>query len=129
MKFIILTILFPTYFLTICTITEAPIPCFAPSTRVHLLWPSPHYRLGPWSTHICIYVLWLIFSSLPTPPWDLSVCSMNPCLWSYFFCQFILFIKSYFKNTYKEIHKYSPLAWIVIYAFINFIKFSHASNT
>ena len=48
---------------------------------------------------LCIYVLWLVSSTffpvLPNTPslWDLSVCSLCPCPWFYFICQFVLFIR------------------------------------
>ena len=91
--------LYRKYFI-VDSITDVPFTSPLPSsTQSSLLLPSCHYH-----TVVCVYKLFthalrlapspsFIHSPLPTPFWQLSVCSMCPCLWSYFVCQVFLFIR------------------------------------
>ena len=73
-------------------------PRVPPPPTHHLIFTvNPHAVV-----HVCelfIHVRCLIPSpsfrdcSPPLPPGSLAVCSMFPCLWLYFVCQFILFIR------------------------------------
>ena len=97
-EFIFFKLIILIYYLLLTLLTDVPyFPRLCPPPPS----PVPHlYHHQPPGLHhivvcvhgVCTYVLWLI-SSLSLTPWDLSVCSMYPCLWSYFVCQFILFIR------------------------------------
>ena len=74
-----------------------PFDHLYPAPALTSLRLSPHCCLCMWVMHICFLANPFPFFHLVAGPpllWQLSVCSMCPCLCFYFVHQFILFIKS-----------------------------------
>ena len=77
--------------------------------------PTSHCCLCPWATNICSLAnLFAVLYPYPLPPfslWQLSVCSMYPCLW---FC----FVHSLFCSldfTYKWDHTVFVFLWLAYF--------------
>lgn len=68
----------------------SPLP--PPTTRTPPR-PSPHYCLCSLVMSPLAHLFPYPLALLPPTPWDISVCSMPPCLWIYFAHQFIMFIR------------------------------------
>ena len=79
----------------------SPFSPTLPTSTYHLSpFPSDHHHTVSVSIYY-MYFMFFVFNHLtffhlahqPPPLWQLSVCSMYPCLYFYFVCHFILFIR------------------------------------
>ena len=96
-------------------------PCFAYLHPAPGLLPSGHHHTVVCVYVFCMYLLWLIPSPSfiqsphPLPLWQLSVCSMHPCLCFYVVHQFILFMSSTLKWNHMV---FSFTNWLILLSII-----------
>ena len=97
----------------------SPISAPCHFARLHpaptpLSWPSPHWCLCPWVTHICSLANLFTFCH-PVPLWQLSICFICPWLCFY---HILLCIMHTFLQKFLRWNKDAHYTWVVLITYL-----------